>query len=110
MKEATIPNPSRAVTDLPEDRRRCEADVRRGTAVVTLPCSAANHDEAMNERYFLELAAAFVRGRRDDAPDLDDDAVVAWGLEQGLRLHKLKRKAVLPRVRRAIGMLRGMAP
>lgn len=45
------------------------------------------------ERYFLEPAAAFVRGHRADAPCAEDEPVVAWGLEQDdLRLHKFKRK------------------
>jgi predicted kinase len=34
------------------------------------------------DRYFVELAAAFVRGRRADAPDLL--AAVAWGRDAGL--------------------------
>jgi ubiquinone/menaquinone biosynthesis C-methylase UbiE len=78
--------------------------------MVRLAIAAATTTMGSNEKHYLELAAAFVRGRRDDAPDLDDEALFVWGLEQGMRLHKFKRKATLPRVRRVIGMLRGMAP
>ncbi len=63
------------------------------------------------ERYFLGPAAAFVRGRRPDAPLAGDARVVAWGLEQeDLKLHKFKRKRPLPRVTRVIGALRGFQP
>src|SRR4051794_20000367 len=58
------------------------------------------------DRYFAELAGAFVRGRLG-AGDGDD---VARGLAAGLRLHKFKRNAELPRVRRVLGLLRGLAP
>lgn len=67
------------------------------------------HDLA--ERYFLEPAAAFVRGHRADAPREEDARVVAWGLEQDeLKLHKFKRKRPLPRVTRVLGALRGFQP
>ncbi|MCB9743744.1 MAG: class I SAM-dependent methyltransferase [Alphaproteobacteria bacterium] len=64
----------------------------------------------LHERYFVELAAAFVRGHRPDAPALEPAELVAWGREQGLRLHKFKRNAELPRVRRVLGALRGLGP
>jgi 2-polyprenyl-3-methyl-5-hydroxy-6-metoxy-1,4-benzoquinol methylase len=60
------------------------------------------------EHYYLELAAAFVRGRRPDAPELPPAELVAWGLENQLRLHKFKRDTELPRVRRVFGLLRGL--
>jgi ubiquinone/menaquinone biosynthesis C-methylase UbiE len=63
----------------------------------------------MDERYFVELAAAFVRGRLGgDAGS--DEADVQRGLEAGLKLHKFKRNTELPRVRRVLGMLRGLRP
>lgn len=62
------------------------------------------------DRYFVELAAAFVRGRRADAPDLPAAELVAWGRDAGVRVHKFKRNAELPRVHRVLGMLRGLAP
>lgn len=67
-------------------------------------------------RYFTDLAAAFVRGRR---PDLvvdgletrpTDSEVVALGIAAGLRLHKFKRNTDLPRVKRVLGALRGILP
>jgi ubiquinone/menaquinone biosynthesis C-methylase UbiE len=57
-----------------------------------------------DERYFTELACAFVRGH------LGADADLARGLEAGLKLHKFKRNTELPRVRRVIGLLRALAP
>jgi Methyltransferase domain len=65
----------------------------------------------LEAQYYLPLAAAFVRGRRPDAPDADDASVLRWGLEQAdLRLSKLKRKSTLPRVGKVLGILRGLSP
>ena len=57
------------------------------------------------ERYFNELAEAFVRGRLGRT-----DAGIHDGIEAGLRLHKFKANAQLPRVQRVLGILRGLAP
>lgn len=57
------------------------------------------------DRYFTELALAFVRGRLGIP-----SATVEDGLLAGLRLHKFKNDSVLPRVQRVIGILRGLAP
>ncbi|MCB9760366.1 MAG: class I SAM-dependent methyltransferase [Alphaproteobacteria bacterium] len=67
-------------------------------------------NEDLNARYFVELAAAFVRGHHPDAPALPPAELVAWGRSKGLKLHKFKRNAELPRVRRVLGMLRGLGP
>ncbi|MEQ1501898.1 MAG: hypothetical protein ABMB14_06690 [Myxococcota bacterium] len=56
---------------------------------------------------YTALAAAFVRGRRPDAPPLDDEGLVAWGRAEGLRLTKFERLS-LPRVRVVLGWLRGL--
>ena len=64
----------------------------------------------MDDRYFTDLAAAFVRGRRPDAPALADAEVGAWGRDQGLKIHKFKRNAALPRVRHVLGALRSIWP
>lgn len=64
-----------------------------------------------DERYFTRLAAAFVRGRLGGlAPGLATEELIAAGLAAGLRLHKFKRHTELPRVRKVIGVLRGLAP
>jgi len=62
-------------------------------------------------RYFTRLAAAYVRGKlgRADAR-LSPEALIDEGLAAGLRLHKFKRNAELPRVRKVLGILRGLAP
>lgn len=64
------------------------------------------------DRYYLALAAAFVRGREPGLgrPMQDDAAVFRAGLEHGLKLHKFKRNSDLPRVRRVLSMLAGLAP
>ena len=62
------------------------------------------------ERYYLDLAAAFVRGRLPELAALSDEEAVDRGLSAGLRLHKFKHNAELPRVRRVLGVLRGLAP
>ncbi len=55
------------------------------------------------ERYFTELATAFVRGRLNQS-----QATMETGLQAGLRLHKFKQNVELPRVRRVLGILRGL--
>jgi SAM-dependent methyltransferase len=64
-----------------------------------------------DSRYFTGLAAAFVRGRLPElADEADDGHVIVRGLAAGLRLHKFKRNADLPRVRRVLGALQGIGP
>ena len=65
----------------------------------------------MSEQYYRELAAAFVRGRlAQTSEDADLDALIRRGRAAGLKLHKFKRSAELPRVRKVIGILRAIAP
>lgn len=83
--------------------------------------------EADPDRYFLRLAAAFVRGRciqgdpvalpeslrEQPLEELSDDElelVFQCGLDAGLKLHKFKRTMGLPRVHRVFGVLRSLAP
>lgn len=57
------------------------------------------------ERYFHDLATAFVRGRvRDNLATIED------GLRAGLRLHKFKAGPPLPRVQKVLGILKSLAP
>lgn len=72
--------------------------------------------------YYTRWAAAFVRGSLDPLPpelaapallDLDDEkcaTLVALGAAAGLRLHRFKRAAQLPRVRKVLGTLRALGP
>jgi SAM-dependent methyltransferase len=77
--------------------------------------------------YYTRFAAAYVRGKLGASmssilpPDLLDtpleelseaqlDAVIAVGQEAGLRLHRFKRTMGLPRVRKTLGALHGLAP
>ena len=57
------------------------------------------------ERYFTDLATAFVRGQLESHA-----ATIEDGLNAGLRLHKFKQNTELPRVKRVLGILRGLAP
>jgi ubiquinone/menaquinone biosynthesis C-methylase UbiE len=59
--------------------------------------------------HYLTLAGAYARGALGE-PALDDHTAVARGDERGLKLHRFKRIAQLPRVRAVIGALRGFAP
>lgn len=63
-----------------------------------------------SNRYYTELAAAFVRGKLGDMPHLSSEEIMQAGIESGWRLHKFKRNAELPRVRKVLGLLRGLAP
>jgi SAM-dependent methyltransferase len=77
--------------------------VRVQTRVMPAPMNA------FSSRYYLDLGAAFVRGRLGATDELSPEQLFQLGLEQGLRLHKFKRSE-LPRVRRVLGILRGVAP
>lgn len=71
---------------------------------------ADSHDYG-GGRYFTRLAAAFVRGRLGAVgQERSEEELIAAGLAAGLRLHKFKRNTELPRVRKVLGVLRGLAP
>jgi ubiquinone/menaquinone biosynthesis C-methylase UbiE len=59
------------------------------------------------ESHYTALAAAYARGALG-RPELDDAAALAAGADAGLRLHRFKRTAGLPRVKRVLGALRGL--
>jgi hypothetical protein len=61
-------------------------------------------------RYYTELAAAFVRGKIGGRGDLSPEELIRVGRARGLRLHKFKRQSELPRVRKVLGVLQGLAP
>jgi ubiquinone/menaquinone biosynthesis C-methylase UbiE len=62
------------------------------------------------ERYYVDLAAAFVRGRLGELDGRSPEDLLRAGLAARLRLHKVKRNAALPRVAKVLGILRGLAP
>lgn len=80
----------------------------------------------MHRDSYLLLAAAYVRGKLSETPgdvvpelliqsleDLTADEIeqlLAYARAHGLRLHRFKRTMELPRVRKALGMLRGLQP
>ncbi len=63
-----------------------------------------------NDRYFTQLAAAFVRGKLGVVGDLTAEELIEAGQANGLRLHKFKRNTELPRVKKVLGAVRGLAP
>ncbi len=67
-------------------------------------------DDDLAGRYYLDLAAAFVRGKLSPDPALSAAELIRLGLHAGLRLHKFKRNDSLPRVRKVLGVLRGLGP
>jgi 2-polyprenyl-3-methyl-5-hydroxy-6-metoxy-1,4-benzoquinol methylase len=73
--------------------------------------------------YYTRLAAAYVRGwpsgslpadlpvaPLEELSEAQLDTLIAAGLAAGLRLHRFKRTMRLPRVRKTLGALRGLAP
>lgn len=77
--------------------------------------------------YYEKLAAAFVRGKQEQLAVSEEQlalfstaleelstnewqALIELGLTQGLRLHHFKRTMDLPRVRKVLGILRGLQP
>jgi ubiquinone/menaquinone biosynthesis C-methylase UbiE len=59
------------------------------------------------ETHYLALAAAYARGALG-RPELDDRDALAAAEAADLRLHRFKRTAGLARVRRVMGVLRGL--
>src|SRR4051794_22966816 len=80
-----------------------------GTAGGT-PMTESDPTADLARRYYVEPAAAFVRHALAGAPDAPPDELVRLGLRAGLRLHAFKRTADLPRVRKVLGILRGLGP
>lgn len=62
------------------------------------------------QRYYLDPLLAFVRGRLRLGDDLSADELYRRGAEAGLRLHKFKRAAILPRVQRVFGFFYQLGP
>jgi SAM-dependent methyltransferase len=60
-----------------------------------------------DESHYLALAAAYSRGVLG-LRHLDDEAALVAGIAAELRLHRFKRTAGLPRVRRVLGALHGL--
>jgi SAM-dependent methyltransferase len=67
-------------------------------------------DAELARGYYLDLAAALVRHRLPELAGLPLPELFRRGLAAGLRLHHFKRTAGLPRVRRVLGILRGLDP
>lgn len=61
-------------------------------------------------RYYVDLAAAWVRGTRPDLAGATDAATLDAAVAAGLRVHRFKQTETLPRVRRVLGILKSFAP
>lgn len=72
--------------------------------------SEENPTTDLGSRFYVESAAAFVRTKLPDASEGTSEELVQVGLQEGLRLHQFKRTADLPRVRKVLGILRGLDP
>lgn len=62
------------------------------------------------ERYYVEPAAAYVRGADPGLDTGSNESTLQAGIDRGMRLHRFKRARVLPRVRKVIGILHGLCP
>jgi len=67
-------------------------------------------DEELARAYYLDLAAALVRHRLPGLAQLPPAELFRRGAAAGLRLHAFKRTGGLPRVRKVLGILRGLGP
>lgn len=65
---------------------------------------------AETNRYYTDLASAYVIGALGPMPGRTPEEIIEAGRSAGLRLHKFKRQAILPRVRRVLGILQGIGP
>jgi hypothetical protein len=77
-----------------------------------------------NTAYYLNVAAAFVRGKlapaaltaglQADPPEglsrAGKERLFSIGKRRGLQLHKFKRNATLPRIRKVLGMVQSIYP
>lgn len=70
----------------------------------------AQYEESFGERHYAALAAAFCRGWLGLPCSTSDETALGKGRAAGLRLHRFKRTAPLPRVQRVLGILHGLAP
>ncbi len=62
------------------------------------------------DHYYTAFALSYVRGKFPELIVLDDERLFAAAEERGIRLHRFKHTAGLPRVRRVLGALKGFAP
>jgi len=64
----------------------------------------------LGRHYYLDLATAYVRGKAPGSGDCSPEDLFRRGRDVGLRLHRFKRTKELPRVRKVLGVLRGLCP
>ena len=63
------------------------------------------------EHLYVDLARAYLRGRCLHVDeDANVEALLSQAKQHGLKLHRFKKTAMLPRVTAVLGALRGMAP
>ncbi len=62
------------------------------------------------QRIYARFAAAYVRSSHPELARGSDREVIQRASAAGVRLHRYKRTALLPRVRRVLGILQGIHP
>lgn len=62
------------------------------------------------DRWYLEPAAAYVAGRFPQFAHLPPLERIAAAESEGIRMYRYKRKGILPRVQKVIGLLRNISP
>lgn len=67
-------------------------------------------DAELERGYYLDFATMLIRHRLPHLQAATPAELFRLGLAEGLRLHHFKRTAGLPRVRKVLGILRGLAP
>lgn len=89
---------------MPQCTGSCARRARRpSTARATIRAVDPSH-------YYVDLAAAWVRGVQPALTGESDEATCRAAIAAGLRIHRFKRLSELPRVRRVLGILHGFAP
>lgn len=75
----------------------------------------------LKDRYYLKIAASFVRGKvqqpnllfqkeLDDLSEEEQEQLFKIGKGEGFKMHRFKRTMGLPRVEKVLGILKGIQP
>jgi ubiquinone/menaquinone biosynthesis C-methylase UbiE len=83
-------------------------------------------EDFIDDKYYVKLAAAFVRGsdlipdtdefkvlKNSDQNSLEPDVVnklIKCGLEKGIKIQNFKKNEQLPRVKKVLGIIKGLYP
>lgn len=62
------------------------------------------------EKYYWEFLKAYIVGKFPESQSFLDEEIASKGYDEDIKLYHFKRKEILPRVHRVIGMLKSMFP